>query len=34
MKNGYMEKMVYLCTAFQGKHSKVYTDKISISGFY
>ncbi len=34
LKTGYLEKMVYLCTPFQEKHSKVYTDKIFISGFY
>ncbi len=34
MKTGYLEKMVYLCTRFLEKHGKVYTVKISISGFY
>ena len=34
LKTGYMEKMVYLCIPFQEKHGKVYTDKLSISGFY
>jgi len=41
MKTGYIEKMVYLCTPFQGKHSKVFMKHSKIlygyniiSGFY